>query len=77
MTAIVVLPRQSDNLIRRWSRTGRDHARPNNQSKPATATLNDRLNHQAELLPPPRAVIDRLEAPCARPRTPSRSIKSP
>jgi hypothetical protein len=81
MTTIAGLPRSTDNLAQRWLRTGADHARADapsrHRSKPATATLNDSRNHQAELLPPARRFINRLEALCPHAFTPSASAKSP
>jgi hypothetical protein len=81
MTTIAVLQRRSDNLAQRWLRTGGDHARTDassrHRSKPATATFNDSLNHQAELLPPAGRIIKRLEGLRAPALTPSASAKSP
>jgi len=59
MTTIAALRRHSDNLAQRWLRTGAggDHARTDpssyHQSQPATATLNNNLDHQAKLLSGP------------------------
>jgi hypothetical protein len=81
MTTIAVPRRQSDNLAQRWLRTGGAHARVDapsrHRSKPATTTLNDSRNHQAELLLPARRVINHLEGLCAPAFTPSASAKSP
>jgi hypothetical protein len=81
MTTIAVPRPRSDNLAQRWLRTGGDHARTDASSrhrrKPATTKLNDNLNHQAELLPPARRVINRLEGLRAPALTPSASTKSP
>jgi hypothetical protein len=81
MTTIAVLRRRTDNLAQRWLRTGGDHACANAPSrhrrKPATATFNDSLNHQPELLPPAGRVINRLEGLRAPALTPSASAKSP
>jgi hypothetical protein len=79
MTTIAVLRRRSDNLAQRWLRTGRDHARSDasshHQSQPAIATFNDSLDHQAELLPLVRRLINRLQGLCASALTPSASAK--
>jgi hypothetical protein len=68
MTTIAVLRRRSD-LGQRWIRTGGDHARTNasshHRTQPATATLNDNLDQQAELLLSARLINrrQRLRAP--------------
>ena len=81
MTTIAVLRRRNDNLARRWLRTGRDHARAgassHHQNQPATATFNDNLDQQAELLLSARPLINPLERFCAPALTPSASAKSP
>ena len=81
MTTIAVLRRRSDNLAQRWLRTGGDHARTDassyHRNQPATATFNDNLDQQAELLLFAQRVINRLEALYAPPLTPSPSAKSP
>ena len=81
MTTIAVRRRRSDSLAQRWLRTGGDHARADapfrHQSNPATAAFNDTLKHQAELLPPARRAINRLEGLCAPTLIPSASAKSP
>jgi hypothetical protein len=67
MTTIAVLRRRSD-LGQRWIRTGGDHARTNasshHRTQPATATLNDNLDQQAELLLSAR-LINRRQRLCA------------
>jgi hypothetical protein len=72
---------RSDNLGQRWLRTGGNHARADASShhrrKPATATFNDSLNHQSELLPPAGRLINHLGGLCAPALTPPASIKSP
>jgi hypothetical protein len=81
MTTIAVLRRSTDKLAQRWFRTGGDHARAGapsrHRSKPATATLNDSRNHQAEPLLPATRMINRLERLCSPALTPSASAKSP
>jgi hypothetical protein len=81
MTTIAVLPRSTDKLAQRWWRTGGYHARAlaasRRRRKPATATLNDSRNHQAEPLLPARRLINRLEALRAPALTLSASAKSP
>jgi hypothetical protein len=81
MTAIAVLRRRNDNLARRWLRTDRDHARADapsrHRSQPATATLNDNLDQQTQLLLSAGRVISRLEGLCAPALAPSASAKSP
>ena len=81
MTTIAVLRRRSDSLAQRWLRTGGDHARTHasshHQSHPATATLNDNLHQQAELLLSAGRVINRLQRLCASTLSPSASPKSP
>ena len=81
MTTIAALRRHSDNLTQRWLRTGGDHARADasfhHRSKPATATLNDNLDQQAERLLFAGRLISRLEGLCASSLTPSASAKSP
>ena len=80
MTTIAVLRRRSD-LGQRWIRTGGDHARTNasshHRTQPATATLNDNLDQQAELLLSAQRVINRLKGLRAPALTPSASAKSP
>ena len=81
MTAIALLRRRTDNLARRWLRTGRDHARkgaPSRQRSPtAIATFYDNLDHQAELPPSDECRINHIEEVCALPLAPSASAKSP
>jgi hypothetical protein len=81
MTTIALPRRRSDNFAQRRLPTGAGHARTNapsrHRSKPATASFNDNLNHQAELLLPARRVINRLEGLRAPALTPSASTKSP
>jgi hypothetical protein len=80
MTTIAVLRRRSD-LGQRWIRTGGDHARTNasshHRTQPATATLNDNLDQQAELLLSARRVINRRQRLCAPALTLIASLKSP
>ena len=78
MTTIAVLRRRS-NLGQRWLRTGGDPARTDashHRTQPATATFNDNLDQQAELLSASRA-INRLQGLCAPALTPLASAKSP
>ena len=80
MTTIAVLRRRSDNLAQRWLRTGGDHARTDashHRTQPATATLNDNLHQQAELLLSARRVINRLQRLCASTLSLSASFNSP
>ena len=81
MTTIAVLRRPTDNLAQRWLRTGGDHARTDasshHRTQPATATLNDNLDQQAERLLSARRVINRLQRLCAPALTLSESLKSP
>jgi hypothetical protein len=81
MTTIAVLRRRTDNLARRWWRTGGDHVRAGassrDQCKPATATFNDSLDRQPELLPSAGRVINRLQRLCGPALTLSPSVKSP
>ncbi len=81
MTTIAVLRRRSDNVGQRWLRTGGDHARTDasshHRTQPATATLNDNLDHQAELLRSAGRVINRLQRLCAPVLTLSASLNSP
>ena len=81
MTTIAVLRRRSD-LGQRWLRTGGDHARTDasshHRTQPATATLNDNLHQQAELLLlSARRVINRLQRLCASTLSLSASLNSP
>ena len=79
MTAIAVLRRRSD-LGQRWLRTGGDHARTDashHRTQSATATLNDNLHQQAELLLSARRVINRLQRLCTPALTLIASLKSP
>ena len=79
MTTIAVLRRRSDNLAQRWLRTGGDHARTDashHRTQPATATLNDNLHQQAELLLSARRVINRLQRRCVPALTLIASLKS-
>ena len=81
MTTIAVLRRPTDNLAQRWLRTGGDHARTDashHRTQPATATLNDNLHQQAELLLlSARRVINRLQRLCASTLSLSASLNSP
>ena len=80
MTTIAVLRRRSD-LAQRWLRTGGDHARTDasshHRTQPATATLNDNLDQQAELLLSTGHVITRLQRLCTPALTLIASLKSP
>ena len=80
MTTIAVLRRRSD-LGQRWLRTGGDHARTDasshHRTQPATATLNDNLDQQAELLLSARRVINRRQRLCAPTLSLSASLNSP
>ena len=80
MTTIAVLRRRS-GLAQRWLRTGGDHARTDasshHRTQPATATLNDNLDQQTELLLSARRVTNRLQPLCAAALTLSASLKSP
>ena len=79
MTTIAVLRRRSD-LGQRWLRTGGDHVRTDashHRTQPATATLNDNLDQQAELLLSTGHVINRLQRLCAPTLSLSASLKSP
>ena len=81
MTTIAVLRRRSDNLAQRWLRAGGDHARTDasshHRTQPATATLNDNLDQQAELLRSAGRVTNRLQRLRAPALTLSASVKSP
>ena len=80
MTTIAVLRRRSDNVGQRWLRTGGDHActdASHHRTQPATATLNDNLDQQAELLLSARHVINRLQRLCASTLSLSTSLNSP
>ena len=81
MTTIAVPRRRSDNLAQRWLRTGGDHARTDasshHRTQPATATLNDNLDQQAELLRSAGRVTNRLQRLRAPALTLSASVKSP
>ena len=51
MTTIAVPRRSSDNLAQRWSRADtRSDVSPHHQSEPTTATFNDNLEQQTQLL---------------------------
>jgi hypothetical protein len=79
MTTIAVLRRRSD-LGQRWLPTGSDHARTDaslHRTQPATATLNDNLDQQTELLLSASRVINRLQRLCAPTLTLSESLNSP
>ena len=79
MTTIAVLRRRSD-LGQRWLRTGGDHVRTDashHRTQPATATLNDNLHQQAELLLSAGRIINRLQRLCAPTLSLSASLKSP
>jgi hypothetical protein len=80
MTMIALLRRRSDNLAQRRLRTGGDHARTDashHRTQPATATLNDNLDQQAELLRSAECVTNRLQRLRAPALTLSASLKSP
>ena len=80
MTTIAVPRQRSDNLAQRWLRTGGDHARTDashHRTQPATATLNDNLHQQAELLLSAGRIINRLQRLCAPTLSLSASLKSP
>jgi hypothetical protein len=80
MTTIAVLRRPSDNVGQRWLRTGGDHARTDashHRTQPATATLNDNLDQQADLLRSAGRVTNRLQRLRAPALTLSASLKSP
>ena len=81
MTTIAVLRRPTDNLAQRWLRTGGDHARTDasshHRTQPATATLNDNLDQQTELLRSAGRVTNRLQRLRAPALTLSESVKSP
>ena len=81
MTTIAVLRRPTDNLAQRWLRTGGDHARTDasshHRTQPATATLNDNLDQQAEPLLSAGRVTNRLQRLRAPALTLSASVKSP
>ena len=79
MTTIAVLRRPS-NLGQRWLPTGGDHARTHashHRTQPATATLNDNLDRQTELLLSASRVINRLQRLRAPTLTHSASLNSP
>ena len=79
MTTIAVLRRRS-NLGQRWLRTGGDPARTDashHRTQPATATFNDNLDQQPELLLSARRVINRLQRLCTPALTLIASLKSP
>ena len=80
MTTIAVLRPRSD-LGQRWLRTGNDHARTDasshHRTQPATSTLTDNLDHQAELPLSTGHVINHLQRLCTPGLTPSASAKSP
>ena len=80
MTTIAVLRRPSD-LAQRWLPTGGDHARTDasshHRTQPATATLNDNLDQQTELLLSARRVINHLQPLRAPTLTLSASLNSP
>ena len=81
MTTIAVPRRRNDNLAQRWLRTGGDHARTDasshHRNQPATATFNDNLDRQAELLLSAGRIINRLQRLCAPTLSLSASLKSP
>ena len=79
MTTIAV-PRQRSHLGQRWLPTGGHHARTDvshHRAQPATATLNDNLDPQTELLLSARRVINRLQRLCTPTLTLSASLNSP
>jgi hypothetical protein len=69
MTTTTVPQRPSDNLIQRWLRSRGDVARtetlPYHRTQPATATLNDYLDQQAELLLSAGRPTNPIGGPCA------------
>jgi hypothetical protein len=81
LTTIALPRRRSDSFAQRWLRAGGDHARADapsrHRGKRATATFNDNLNHQVELLPPASRVINLLKRLCTHALTPSAPAKSP
>jgi|GEM_PF-1856871 len=81
MTTIAMPRQRSDNLARRWSRTGGDHARADpsshQRSPTAIAAFYDNLDHQAERLLSDERAINHLEEVCALPLAPAASVKSP
>jgi len=81
MTTIAVPRRRSDNLVQRWLRTGGDRARADapsrHRSQPATATFNDNLDQQTQLLLSAGRVFNLLEVLRAPALAPSASAKSP
>ena len=79
MTTIAVLRRRSD-LRQRWLPTGGDRARTDashHRTQLATATLNDNLDQQTELLSSARRVINHLQRLCAPMLTLYASLNSP
>jgi len=78
MTTIAVPRRCSDNLAQRWSRADtRSDVSPHHQSEPTTATFNDNLEQQTQLLLSPVRLINRLKGLCAPALPPTTSAKSP
>ena len=78
MTTIAVLRRRSD-LGQRWL-PGGDHARTDashHRTQPATSTLNDNLDQQAEPLLSAGRVTNRLQRLCTPALTLIASLKSP
>jgi hypothetical protein len=76
MTTIAILQRCND-LGERWLRTGGDHARTDDRTQPATATLNDNPDQQIELLLSARRVINPLQRLCGPTPTLSAPLNSP
>ena len=79
MTIIAFLRRRSD-FGQRWLPTGGDHARTHashHQTQPTTATRNDNLDQQTQLLVSARRVIIRLQPLCAPTLKLSASLNSP
>ena len=79
MTTIAVLRRPSD-LAQRWLPTGGDHARTHashHQTQPTTATRNDNLDQQTQLLVSARRIINHLQRLCAPTLTLSAPLNSP
>ena len=79
MTTIAVLRRRSD-LGQRWLPTGGNHActdASHHRTQPATATLNDNLDRQTELLLPASRLINHLQRLRASTLTLSASLNSP
>jgi len=79
MTIIAFLRRRSD-FGQRWLPTGGDHARTHashHQTQPTTATRNDNLDQQTQLLVSARRIINHLQRLCAPTLTLSAPLNSP